>query len=409
MKYLPILFLLFSNGLMAQSPTCDCRAELDFAYRKVKKSISFKDQFDKEGKAEFNDHYQSLVSSSANLSLYDCFLLLNDLIEPLRDNHLYIDGNVAPMSLAELKDPAKLKAFRETGGFGVFPRSSRDLDSLSAALQEKSMASVEGIYYYGQFLEVGVYGTGPWYGVVLQSELPSWEAGELILRLEQVSGEQYRNTSGNFVSKKLVHYQERIVEGTHLRMGWSKDPSPSYFDRRSLFEETYGFKQLEDGVQYLKLGSFNAFGDNLALADSFAASLEGKLTAEALVVDLRGNTGGGPRCSGQFFELLSDYAEFHPIYVLVNYSTISNAEQFTADLKRLPSVTVLGIPTNGTVSYGRNKSNSHTFPSGHFRIHITDSRHPQYLEFEEVGIVPDVRLESDRDWIEQVLEYIKKS
>ena len=104
-----------------------------------------------------------------------------------------------------------------------------------------------------------------------------------------------------------------------------------------------------------------------------------------------------------------DYSQAHPIYVLVNYSTISNAEQFTSDLKGLPEVTVLGIPTNGTVSYGRNKSNSHTSPSGHFRIHITDSSYPQYLEFEEVGIVPDVRLRGDRDWIEQVLEYIKET
>ena len=47
-------------------------------------------------------------------------------------------------------------------------------------------------------------------------------------------------------------------------------------------------------------------------------------------------------------------------------------------------------------------------PSGHFRISPTDMNFHNYIEYEGKGVTPEIKLDFDRDWIEQTLEMIEK-
>ncbi|MCS7474130.1 S41 family peptidase [Myroides odoratimimus] len=93
------------------------------------------------------------------------------------------------------------------------------------------------------------------------------------------------------------------------------------------------------------------------------------------------------------------------MYVLVNFNTISNAEQFTLKLKELNNVMVLGDNTRGMLTYGRNYAVDKVIPSALFRIHFTDlnTHRREYLPYEGKGVTPDFYLSSTEDWIEQVV------
>lgn len=94
------------------------------------------------------------------------------------------------------------------------------------------------------------------------------------------------------------------------------------------------------------------------------------------------------------------------IFVLVNFLTRSNSEQFLLKLKKTNEVVVLGDDTNGSLSFGWNTSNSKTSPSKRFNIHLTDMDFSQYLEYQNVGIKPEHYLNVNSDWIKQTLSII---
>ena len=111
----------------------------------------------------------------------------------------------------------------------------------------------------------------------------------------------------------------------------------------------------------------------------------------------------------KYFMLLKKYVKNGQLFVLVNNGTLSQAEIFTLKLKQLKNVTVLGQQTKGMLSYGSNYGRRKRLPSGKFELYPTDMNNGAVLlPYEDVGIKPDVLLTGDKDWIEQVVEIIRK-
>lgn len=139
-------------------------------------------------------------------------------------------------------------------------------------------------------------------------------------------------------------------------------------------------------------------------ATAFYHAVKDSLSTPNLVVDLRNNPGGGNRTSLLFYRLLKKHRG--QIFVLVNFLTVSNAEQFTVKIKNGPNVTLLGDRTRGMLSYGHRYSESRVTPSGRFRVYFSDMKdhRKRYLPYEGRGIEPDFHLDGDRDWPRQVLE-----
>lgn len=89
---------------------------------------------------------------------------------------------------------------------------------------------------------------------------------------------------------------------------------------------------------------------------------------------------------------------------MVNFYTVSNAEQFAIKMKELKNVVILGDITRGMITYGRNYDKDKETPSQNFRIYFSDLKDnwKQYLKYEEMGLKPEIYLTSDKDWIEQI-------
>lgn len=413
MKDTFLLYLcLFSfPALLSAQTTCNCLQDLDYLYPLVKKTVSYKDQIKGAKASSFEANYDKLrKQSTEERSLYDCFQLLVQLLAPIKDNHMYLQGEMESVSSNDLRDPDFLDAFRQNPAYEVLPKPKVNLVDLEQQLKKKALAELEGIYYYRDIIKIGLYqqpNSDQFYGVVLQSALPSWQPGEVLMVLKKKSGKRYQVIAGQFMNRALIHYDDMVGPGNLYTYGWSKitNTKPNY--QKIYTEKTFDLLDWSEDIQYLRIGNFSNSPSNTKKARQFVKNLASKLNTPKLVVDLRNNIGGARKVSLPFYKALKDYHKRGEIWVLVNYMTVSNAEQFTVKLKKLKGTQIIGMTTNGTISYGRNRSNTQVLPSGYFAFRSTDMNFSNFLEYEEKGIQPDIKVDPDRDWKKQVLEIIQ--
>ena len=286
------------------------------------------------------------------------------------------------------------------------------MDSLETALSKLSKEDPEGIYWYGDYLKVGLFQTIPsqFIAVVFESKLGTWAPGQIAFLARKLPDGNWNIWNYNIVQKNLGLYRgEQLVNGTFARINYSKTPGEPDFSQIPAEEEKFQFKHLTPKTDYLRLGTFATSNDQLEISQQFHEQIKDSLLSENLIVDLRNNGGGGFKASRIFYQLLREYAEKGNIWVLLNQRTASNAEQFTIELLKRDHVTSAGIRTAGILTYGNNYGKTETLPSGKFQLYITDMKDSgNYLPYESVGISPQVSLAFDRDWIQQVLEQIEK-
>jgi hypothetical protein len=177
---------------------------------------------------------------------------------------------------------------------------------------------------------------------------------------------------------------------------------------------------VDQDIGYLRMIDFEPEDEQERVA-LFEAALAELSDTETLVVDLRLNFGGEDSLSldmlsrlatevtpalrkaafyqGTYLEEQSVSIEPLPegplyqgdVVILVSANTVSAAEVFTLAARELPSVTVVGQPTNGIFS----DIFERTLPNG-WKLGLSKERYlsPGGENFEAVGIPPDVALEA---------------
>ena len=129
------------------------------------------------------------------------------------------------------------------------------------------------------------------------------------------------------------------------------------------------------------------------------------MNEKVIFLDLRDNNGGSFVISQPFLNLFKRYSKKNEIKVLINRNTISNSEQFVIRLKKYKNVTLFGEDTKGMVTYGSNYGRQIPLKSKGLFVYPTDMRGlKKDLQYETIGIRPNVYLSNDSDWIEQVLK-----
>ena len=131
--------------------------------------------------------------------------------------------------------------------------------------------------------------------------------------------------------------------------------------------------------------------------------------AQPVIVDLRNNEGGAEKESQKFFNLLKKYTRTGHLYILMNNETLSRAEILVLQLKKLPNTVTAGQPTKGMLTYGSNYGRREILPSKRFSIYITDMKgKDEHLLYEDSGINPDINLDENADWVEQIVNLMQK-
>jgi hypothetical protein len=358
---------------------------------------------------EVEKTYQELLTTleGERRSTYDCFVKLHSLLDIVKDNHNALMGNAESFSLKEAMDSTFLEEFKKTDTYSLHPTPYLNLEKLEQELAEMPVEKIEGIYSFKEFFTIGIYkekNEQTYKGVVLKTTIPTWQRGEQLFKMVPIGGDRFRVIYGSYVNKRLVSTFTYFKDGEFFSLNFSKkDPNPYY--RVEYPDSTYLLRDIDDQVQYLKLGSFKSSSEGIKKATAFYQKIQDELVKPYLIVDLRNNGGGGQKNSKQFLKLLSKYKG--KVYVLANYLTASNAEQFILRLRKKRDFTFLGDNTNGTIAYGRNYDTFLESPDKQFVISFTDMNFHHFLEYERVGIPPDQYLSLDSSWLEQTLEVIK--
>lgn len=378
--------------------------DLDFVYQNLKESTSYQTQ--KDNHPGFELKYRELKNQSSELSLIESYILLYELIDELDDFHNEIYGNTEEFSYEDLQDESFLKEVKTSAQYNFYPKTVMDLDSLELDLSKRELNEYEGIYHYLNYFKIALYQRpdGLMEGIVLETIIPSRDRGETIIYLLPKKNNHFRLFTGHLVNKSLLSSKDYFKAGEFKASKWKKkNDAPDFYDA-NFPDHKYVFKDLNKEFQYVKLGTFNSSNQGIEEATEFYNEISDKLTAKSLILDLRNNYGGGDKSSNQFYKLFKKYKGH--IYILANYNTVSNAEQFIIKLKKRKNVTVLGDNTRGKVTYGHNYDEDKETPSQFFRIYFSDLKDNwrRYIPYEGPGIIPDVYLSNEEDWVEQTVE-----
>jgi hypothetical protein len=411
--YLIVVICCFNLAAKAQSATT-YSDNLKNLYAIIQKLPSYKSQIKGEQEVSFTKLYNHLlIEKPANE--FDHYYKLSQLMIPLRDNHLFF-SQVPPVKLEnkQFADSAFVKQDRESAAFKSFPKVEVNLAMLEKKLASKPKDGVEGIYFYnGDEMKMGLYRTvrkDSLVGVILSTKHPNWQTGQVAMVLKEFEPNRFRAHFARIYQKTFgLLRNEKFMHGMLTETRWKKDPKAVDHVNIGSNILTFQFKTIDKHIRYMRLGSFSSTEANLQISQKFFDTIKDSLTTRNLIVDLRNNGGGGYKSSDKFMKLLRQYAsDGGHIYVLINNRTFSNAEQFAVRIKKSDNVTMLGETTNGTLAYGNNEGTVETLPGNRFSLYITDmpdSGH--YLQFEDVGFPPDIKLDPAKDWIKQTVQVIK--
>ncbi|RZJ73154.1 MAG: hypothetical protein EOO47_22210 [Flavobacterium sp.] len=386
MKKLVYLLLLLSVGSIALKTYAQKdvnQVDLEVLYAAIQKTPSYKKLL--KGEKAYQQLYEDVKLKITAADERQAFRQLSRLVSAVNDNHL---------GFYRTPDTA-LKTF-----YSSVILDNRD--SLRKRLQQKPESDLEGIYYANK-QQFGLCAMGD-----NAYQIVSLAKGFVIAEIFYTP---YGGYDMILYSGKPTPYQliknTRLVNGTLLGTPFTKyiEKKFSILDKG---DENFEYKTLNDKVGYLRLSSFSSSNVNIKKSEEFHATIIGKLNTENLILDLRGNTGGGYKTSRKFLNLLKKYKG--QIFVLQNAATVSNAEQFILQLKPLKKVITLGEQTKGMITFGSNYGSKIVLPSGRFTFYPTDMKGlGRDLAYESKGINPDIALDAFKsDWIEQTLEHIKK-
>ncbi|MDR2084295.1 MAG: hypothetical protein LBP67_04805 [Bacteroidales bacterium] len=405
-KVFLILFLFSAFVSSGQVSTNQFQEDLDFIYENLKKSASYQTQKDKHSAVQ--SKYEELKQENINSEpdIIESYIKFYELIDQLVDNHNSIKSNTKSFSYKDLSDNDFLYSIKSNPEYNFYPKVKINLDSLEASLSTRKINDYEGIYYKESHFKIAIFKNEDnlLQGVVLETTIPSWERGETILYLSPKGNNRFRIFTGTFIDKRLISSIEYFKDGTFKTFKWEKQTSKEDFYNADYPTEMYVINKINDSFTYVKLGTFNSSNDGIKQSKEFYDKISNSLKTENLIVDIRNNRGGGDKNSKKFYQLFKKFNG--KIYLLTNYYTSSNAEQFTLKMKSLDNVTVLGDRTSGIITYGRNYPKEFETPSKRFKIHFSDLKDnwSEYLQYENVGIEPDIYLESDSDWVETIVK-----
>ncbi|MHC5202113.1 S41 family peptidase [Myroides sp. LJL119] len=398
-KKLLVFCLLSFQVCLCQISSATLLSDLDFVYQNLQQSSSYLTQKNKQ--ALTDQYYQELKNTFTHESISQlrAYLYLYELVDHITDYHNDLIGHIVPKPLSKTTPDSVSKSFSV---------SDLNLDSLNRVLRDVAFDNYMGIYHYDHKITVGVFQESPliYQAVVLDSKLDNWQKAEIIFYLLDKGNNRFRLVTKDLKDKSIFFSGlDLFKDGEFQASKWTKvdKGDKKNYANKTRSAKVYDLVDIDSSVSYLKLGSFAVNPNTLKKSKEFYNQLKQSKINPVLIVDLRNNTGGGQKNSRKYEKFLRKYSG--KIIVLVNFNTVSNAEQFVLRLQRHRQITIAGNFTKGTITYGRNYGSYIFSPSLNFKLSFTDLKDnwKMFLPYEGVGIKPDVILKDDMDWVSQVL------
>jgi hypothetical protein len=247
------------------------------------------------------------------------------------------------------------------------------------------------------------------------------------LLAHEKNGDDDAATDGDAFAGLLTRQMREASGDMHLAMEYSERPLPegppprtaedlARF-RNAMLQQNCMMRKVEilpHNIGYLKL---DFFPDSSVCGSAMKGAMASLNHADAIIFDLRDNTGGFPDSVSLIASYLFDHPEYmygprgaptvdswtrspvagneladKPVYVLTSGATWSGAEQFSYDLKMLKRATLVGETTRG----GAHAGVFHRIDD-HFGMGIPEEKAINPFgkaDWEGVGVEPDVKVKA---------------
>jgi len=237
------------------------------------------------------------------------------------------------------------------------------------------------------------------------------------------SGRYNQITDGSVLSLRLTEDLWPLCHDKHLSVTYGKI---SEEDSTSVPESdnttNYGFRSskiIENNIGYIRFDEFNGTEE---AKDAAAKAFETVADCDALIFDLRYNTGGSPKLvqfiysylfdkktyvGSRYNRILNDTTDFWtqtdipgqpfdahvPLYILTSSNTFSAAEELAYFLKDMKRAIVVGETTGGGAH-----PIMHISVNDYFGIRIPYARMISPVsktDWEGIGVIPDIQVPMD--------------
>lgn len=268
--------------------------------------------------------------------------------------------------------------------------------------------SISGIYYQGkEKIIVKKESDSLWFGILLESNSKDWEKGMIRLR---ISRDKYNSFQiFEFYKNGFLYYQDSVkIRNNRIHSTfWNKDNK--YFFNKN-HKVNFNFENINPTTNYIGIKTLKRTKELIQEANKFYQKIKTKLDDKNLIVDLRNNGGGSTEQIKPLINIIKNNKSIGKIYVLVNFKTGSAAE-LGAYLINQDSRTILaGENTRGQLAYGWGNGSI----SGHLNCEeiqydlSTNTTNKKLLQFENIGLSPEIELTNQLNWIDQIMELKNK-
>lgn len=136
-----ILVLPFQS--VTQATNCGCTEQFKALDENLRAGPAYQD-LSREGLAEYAQVMDSLTGLAvAEPSVYNCFLLLQQALLQVNDNHNQLFGVRDSSMEAFLDNPEALETYRQTESYRNIPQVDEDLEQLERRLEQAPPESID--------------------------------------------------------------------------------------------------------------------------------------------------------------------------------------------------------------------------------------------------------------------------
>lgn len=358
MRIIAVLTLLSFN-ILSSAQTNTYLKDLEALRSILQKTPSYKAQITGEQLTEYNRLYQQLAIDTISDPIdYKYFFNLSQLIFPLRDNHI---GFYQHANYNNFTNKESVDRYIASTEFSKHPRIDINIDSMKLSLSLKPADSPKNFIMF--------------------------------------ANEKYRHET-------LVN---SFFYNSYSQQRYSKKVQNVDYINLPANAPDFEFSSINNNIQYIRIGSFQRNTSITQKSRDLYDSILHNLITSNLIIDLRNQEGGAAIEAKKYLNLFQKFTKKGKLYLLVNNETLSQAEMFILKLKKSNNVVVVGETTQGKLTYGSNYGNWQKLPSGKFEVYPTDMKgKKEHLIYEDYGIVPDITLNDDSDWIDQLVSIINK-
>lgn len=395
-----ILTTILSSLSYAQENN-KCAENIDFLIKTLEeKSPSYK--YLVKNKVDFQIKADSIKSIAIkDNNPYNCKEYLQRIMRTIQDGHLQI----LVKNNLDFSDSTSVNNFLNSEKFNSLPKIN--IDSL---IEHKNPA-----YIYNSLIDnINIYifqdSQNHFKGYVKNSDSKFWRKGELILKFTK--GNSFYEGVSYTISKDPRYFKTSSLESLIKKFNISKfTREESLIFNRS--KQKLSFEIIDNEILYVSIRSFRnlTIEENKEFVEFFEKSvLPNYKKYKNIIFDVRDNPGGAMA----YETLLSGVKKIKDpknIFVLQNRNTASAAELFILHLRGLKPIKTIGENTMGMTSF--RDIHQAPFPNNDYVIFLPtkvfDKNYKDLLQYEYIGITPNIELNENENWLFKTVEIIKKS